>query len=521
MNEPPARSLVRQLRERRVPQWTIGYLMGAWVLVEATDFLTAEFGWADWIVPALTVAIAFGTFSCITCAWFHGAAGGQRITRREAAIHVVIGASLLTAFWIRPPTAVGSTEGAAEPPMTRIAVLYFKDHTVEGELTPLAADLTEAVVHRLAQVPALDVLPLTAVEVYRDEPTSYDSIVDALRAGSLLEGSMTRLEDELVVTAQLIEAGAQVHRASWVYARPAGQWAAVVTDVADSIADAIRAAIGRQVRDLRIRSGTDVPEALALYRRARAIFYNEAMAAWRNDRRQGVGLLDEADRLLAEAERLDPGWTEPILLRIEAAETKAQLMGGAGTMDREVLETAIGHADRALALTEDSARVLERRGTLRFTLAEYTDAETARRLYAGAEADLRAATRLDDERPESWWALSQLMESQGNLEGAYHFARRAYAADSFRELTGDLLEQLVSTAANLERLDEAEHWCRTGRRLLPWSQTFAQWRLVLLASRPETGPEAIEAAWAYVDTLVATGMADRRMSWTGYGEMLV
>jgi hypothetical protein len=31
----------------------------------------------------------------------------------------------------------------------------------------------------------------------------------------------------------------------------------------------------------------------------------------------------------------------------------------------------------------------------------------------------------------------------------------------------------------------------------------------------------VETAWAYVDTLVAAAMPDRRASWTGYGQMLV
>lgn len=503
-------------------QWTLAYLMGAWVLLEATDFLAGEFGWGDRIVPSLTLLLGFGILSTITIAWFHGAAGWQRITLREAAIHGGIGALVLTAFWADLPVlaTVGGT-GGGPPPVTRVAVLYFKDHSADGELTPLSRDLTEAVVHRLAQVPALDVLPLTAVEPYRLRPMPYDSIVSALEVGSLVEGSMTRLDEDIVVTAQLIEAGPQVHQASWVFSQPHARPTGVVTDVADSIADAIRTTIGRQVKARRVETGTAVPEALALYRRADAILSNEASPAWRDDRRRGVALLDEADRLLEEAERLDPEWVEPTLLRIEVADLKSQLMGGAGTTDPSVLRSAIEHANRALVMTTDSAPLLERRGYLRFTLAENAEAEEAHRLYAAAEADLREASRLDEGRPHTWWGLSQVLQRQGNLEGAYEYARKAYATDSFMELTGDVLGSLTSVALDLGRLDEATRWCLTGRRLQPRDQTFVQYRLVILASLPRAAAADVETAWAYVDTLVATAMPDRRESWRGYGEMYV
>ncbi|MEJ2503893.1 MAG: hypothetical protein P8177_11380, partial [Gemmatimonadota bacterium] len=496
--------------------------MSAWVLLEATAFLVRQYGWPEWIIPVLTVVLAFGLLSAATAAWFHGAAGDQRLCVTEVAAHSVIFASLLAVLWLGMPLGAGSVEEDVEPPpVTRVAVLYYKDHTAAKELISLASDLTEAVVHRLNQVPALDVSPLTAVEPYRDAPVPYDSLVAALGAGSLVEGSLTRSDRRVVVTTQLIETRDQADRGSWVYRRPDTAWSAALDEVADSVAADVRSAIGRQVTERRVRASTDAPEALALYRRGQAILENEASTSWREDRLRGLRLLTEADSLLAEAERLDPGWIEPTLLRIRAAESRAQLVGGAGSMDRSVLATAIEHLDRALALATDSAPLLERRGHLRFIMAEHSEAEEANRYYASAEADLRAASRLDPEIPATWWGLSRLMGRQGNLEGAYVYARKAYETDSFLQFTSEVLSGLVRSALDLRRIDEATAWCLEGRRLLPSDQSFVMWRLVLLASLPEIAPEDVETAWAYVDTLVATGMPERRSSWQGYGEMLV
>lgn len=521
MSDSPAREIARRIRERHVVPWTLAYVAGAWLTIEATSSLSGMFGWPGWIAPYLVIILTFGVFTAMTLAWFHGEAGWQGVTGREVAIHAVIAAALVATLGLNPPEIGDGGTEEEDLPATRVAVLYFKDHSADESLTPLTSDLTEAVVHRLAQVPALDVLPLTAVEAFRGARVPYDSILDAVRAGSLVEGSITNLENDLVVTTQLFEAESQVHEASWVYSRPDTAPAAVVTEVADSIADQIRQTIGRQVTERRVRTSTDVPEAMTLYRRAEAILSNEAGTAWREDRHRGVGLLDEADRLLEEAERLDPDWIEPTLLRIETAEKKAQLMGGAGTMDRSVLRTALDHVDRALVMTADSAPLLERRGTLRFTLAEYSDATAANELLGLAESDLRAASRLEPDRPRTWLALSQVLARQGSLDGAYEYAVKAYDTDSFMELTDQVLEQLVSTALNLERIEEATRWCLKGRQLLPLDQGFAQWRLSILASLPNVTPQDVETAWAYVDTLAATGMADRRESWTGYGQMAV
>ena len=188
MSVPRIRTLLRQLRDRRVAQWTVAYLMGAWVFLEATTFVVREFGGAEWIVSTLTVALAFGTLSASTAAWFHGATGDQRLGGREVAIHAVILLSLLTVISTGPPLsgdAVGAGVEEAPPSITRVGVFYFSDHTAGRTLTSLASDLTEAVAHRLTQVPALDVPPLIAVDAHDHTPAAYDSLVAALRVGSL------------------------------------------------------------------------------------------------------------------------------------------------------------------------------------------------------------------------------------------------------------------------------------------------------------------------------------------------
>ncbi|MEJ2217819.1 MAG: hypothetical protein P8099_14510 [Gemmatimonadota bacterium] len=512
--------LIRRVVQRHVLPWTLAYLAGAWVVLEATNFMAGEFGWRFDPIPALTMVLSFGVLSTVTLAWFHGAAGMQRMTRQELAIHGMIAAALLGTFLAYPPGE--ARHAAAQPvyPLTRIAVLFFQDHSEAADLGPLGADLTESIVHRLANVPALDVLPMTAVEPFHTgQIPPLDSLVRLLRVGSFVEGSVTRHGDSIRITAQLVETSLGTHLDSWTYTEPAAS-ASISEDMAGRVAEKLRVKLGSEMERRRIEAGTEVAAARAAYQQARLIVEEEAPSEWGADTRRGVALLDDADSVAAEAEALDPSWTAPILLRVRIADVRSRLMGGAGSRDRRVLEAGIEHASRALAIDPDDASALEWRGRLRYTLAQHSGTSEAEQLIRLAESDLRAALRMDAGRPHAWWALSQLMSHRGNFEGAYAFAMRAYQSDSFLDLTDQILDELMFSALNRGRFGDARHWVAEGRRLWPTDQLFVRDRLVILAALPHPDATDIDAAWANADTLAMLGFAERRAVWLAYGHFL-
>lgn len=512
--------LLQQVVARHVVPWTLAYLAGAWVVLEATNFMAGEFGWRFDPIPALAMVLAFGVLSTVTLAWFHGAAGLQRVSRQELVIHGLIAAALVGTFLVHPPGGWGTTSSPEAYPLARIAVFSFADHSEAGELGPLSADLTEGVVHRLASVPALDVLPVTAVAAFRAGPAlPLDSIVHQLGIGSFVEGSVTRRGDSIFVTAQLVETSSNGHLDSWTYAEPAA-WASISSDMAGFIAKDVRLKLGSEVTRRRIEAGTRVPAALAAYDEARLIVEDEAPPEAQADVRRGLALLVDADSVAAEAEALDPSWTAPILLRVRIADDRSRLMGGAGSRDRATLEQGIAHATRALAMDPENASALEWRGRLRFTLALHSSAGEAAENMRLAEADLRAALRRDSARPQAWWALSRIMNYRGNFDGAYSFAMRAYNSDSFMELTDRILGELMDDALNGGRFDDARYWATEGRRLWPTDQLFVRNRLMILATLPHPGADDIDAAWADADTLAMLGYDERRPAWLAYGHFL-
>jgi TolB-like protein len=513
-------TFIRRVRDRRVIPWTLAYLAGAWIALEALSFMVTEFHWPEVLVPFVAIGLGFGTLFTITLAWCHGEAGWQRVTRREVAVYVVLGAATLTGFWQRTGRIAGpGSDATATSPLTRVAVLYVKAGT--AELAPLAADLTEALTHHLSQVPGLQVLSLQDVAPVRDLALPLDIITARLRAGALVESSTTMVDDSVRLTVKLLDAQSGELLGSWVRDRPARPNAALLNELPALMSELIRTRLGREVREREVTQSARSELALQLYTRARVIIREEAWSAGESDERLALALLEEADDLLARAEEADPGWVWPILQRAAAADLRSRYTGGAGARDLPAIRDAIDHATRALGVGPDSALVLERRATHLLTLARYSPPSEARELRRAAETDMRAALRIDPDHPGALLAMSNLSAIFGSHRAAYLFARRAYLADSFMENTEQVIVRIVKSALELEQFDDAAAWYHQGRSLHPRSQGLTMQWLVALASMPDPGKAEVDWAWAAVDTLVEQGLTARRDQWLAYGNMLV
>jgi hypothetical protein len=68
----PTPSLLQRLKERKLVQWALAYLAGAWALMESVGFLREQFDWPAIVGQAVTVLAAFGFFVAVVFAWYHG-----------------------------------------------------------------------------------------------------------------------------------------------------------------------------------------------------------------------------------------------------------------------------------------------------------------------------------------------------------------------------------------------------------------------------------------------------------------
>ena len=422
----------------------------------------------------------------------------RRHRNRGALIGGTAVAALVAALALARPGGGAPDAGAPRYDPRRVAVLYLDDYSPGGELGYLANGLTEMLIHDLAQVEALDVVSRNGVKPYRERAVPLDSLAAALRAGTLVEGSVQRSGDSVRVTVQLIDANTQTHLVSKSIVRPLdpAHLFALQDAVAGEVSAALRRRVGQEVRLSTLRRQAGDPRALELVLRAgqaREDARELARSRHPRDVQAATRMLDVGDSLLAAASRLDGGWTEPVLLRGWLGVDRGRLTRGPGQL--AVLRGALGRADSVLRRQPASVDARELRGTaLWLMVLAAPDAAQGRAWLADAERDLRGVVAAEPGRATAWATLGQLLRVGGDLAEAELAARRSHEADAYLAVPILGADRLYRAALALGDFPRARHWCDDGRRRFPRDYRFRECAIVLLSRDPAAPPRA-DSAW--------------------------
>jgi len=404
--------------------------------------------------------------------------------------------------WRRSGAGVGEA-GGLDP--RRIAVLYFDDVSQSRDLGYLADALTEGLRDRLASVPSLQLISTDGLLPYRHSGLARDSIARALRAGSLIEGSVEQRGDRLVASVRLIDgtSGADIERGS--FAHPRGNPLQLRDTLAQQVAAFLRRRLGEELVLREQKGGTENVAAWILVQQAEKARKDSDSLAAAGDVAGGARSLQRGDSLLAQAETLDPKWTEPIVLRAAIAYRHSRLVGARAPLDAAPwIERGLSLAAQALQRDPQNARALELRGTLRYwrwLLHLAPDPKEAAALLQGAERDLRAAVGLTPSLASAWSTLSHLDYQKNDITQAKIDAQRAYEEDAYLRVADQVVWRLFTTSYDLEQSQDAIHWCAEGHRRFVKNPKFTQCQLWAMTLR-DVAPD-IPRAWRVVDELRA------------------
>lgn len=289
----------KELTERKLVQWAVGYLAGAWVILEFADFLRDAFNWPATVLRVLTVVFAFGFFAAVVVAWFHGEKGHQRMGITEMlllAIIAVAGGAVSWRVGTTPPAPAtagssgsGNPSGVATPVADRprtglpssdraIAVLPFRNIGGEAEDEFFSDGITEDIISRLSRVRGLRVISRTSVMQYRDTEKNLRQIGQELGVDVILEGSVQRTPDKVRVVARLVDAHTDETLWSDTYNRDLKDILVIQSDVAERIAERLKATFpARRLAGLGGDTTVD-PEAYTLYLRGRHLANSRSAA---------------------------------------------------------------------------------------------------------------------------------------------------------------------------------------------------------------------------------------------------
>jgi serine/threonine-protein kinase len=417
--------------------------------------------------------------------------------RSAAALGVPLGIVLGGTALLRPhPSAPAAVTG---PDPRRVAVLYFDDLSPRRDLGYFADGLTEMLITGLTGVEELEVISTHGVRPFRGGDVPLDSVAAALGVGTIVEGSVRRAGEEVRVAVRVVDAGTRAPLGGRVVVRPLGEVSRLEDELAAETAELLRRRVGRTLRMRANEEGTRSAAArLAALQAAPLLEDARALERTRDsaDAGRAVRLLLRADGLLDEAQRQDPGWTEPAVRRGWVSHALAR-MGPPGEAARWRAR-GLAHAERALRRSPGNARALELRGAVHWLGAVQNQGD-ARALEA-AEADLRAAAAAEPGLASAWVRLSQLLRYGGRFAEAELAARRALEADAWLDEAVGGVQQLYGAALAREDYAQARALCDAGRLRRPADWWFTECALTLLREERAGTPPA-DSAWRLVAAL--------------------
>lgn len=228
---------------------------------------------------------------------------------RRAAATVSLAVMALAILWLFYPGGVGRTgrvlpmseQSSVVHDKPSIAVLPFANLSGDTEQDHLVDGLTEDLITALSKTSQLLVIARTSVAGYRDNPVDVQSVARDLGIRYVLEGSVQRSDDELRITAQLIDARTGYHLWGDRFDRKARHLFAVQDDIVRRVLIELQVKLTDGEHAHVASRGTRNLDAWLMRLRAMNELYKFTRESTIRTR-----------ELLRKAHQLDPEWGRPL-----------------------------------------------------------------------------------------------------------------------------------------------------------------------------------------------------------------
>jgi TolB-like protein/class 3 adenylate cyclase len=193
----------------------------------------------------------------------------QLIKRRRArhrsmaitAALIAVAAIIAGAIWFSRARMVPSS-GALEK---SIAVLRFDNLSEEKENAYFADGIQDEILTKLAGIGDLKVISRSSAAKYKSKPEDLKTVANELGVGTVLEGSVQKAGDRVRVNVQLLDARIDTHLWAKSYDRDLKDVFAVESEVAQEIADTLRAKLSPSQSDALATAPTRDTDAYDLF----------------------------------------------------------------------------------------------------------------------------------------------------------------------------------------------------------------------------------------------------------------
>ena len=471
-------SFFEELKRRNVFRVAIGYVITAWLLLQAVDLVLENINAPDWVMQVFMLALAVGFPLAIFFAWaFEMTPDGvkreseidrsQSIapqTGRKMDRNIIIAMALALAYFAydkflaSPPGSMpqsgpdthlpaesASTEQsvpandaftqaedsptALNPDEKSVAVLPFINMSDDAQNEYFSDGISEELLNVLVRVKGLRVPSRTSSFTVKGSGKKLAEIGAELQVDHILEGSVRKSGDRIRVTAQLIDVNTDTHLWSETYTRQLDDIFAVQDEIAQAIVSALKITLaGNDQAPLQSRS-TDSVEA-----------YNKYLLGRHLWSQRSAGPILAATKPLKEAIAIDANYGRAWEALADAYVLIPEY--GAGSVD-QYIPLAHDAIETALAINPKSARALTTSAYVKF-MYDYD--------LKGAHADIEKAIQIDPGYATAYQWYGELLAAEGQFDAALDQLRLARIADPLAPIIPHVMGWVL---AFTDRTDEA------------------------------------------------------------------
>ena len=385
----------------------------------------------------------------------HRAARKRRTVLISVCVTIVL--LLLAGVWWsagRGKTASPATTAATPVSAKSIAVLPLENLSEEKENAFFADGIQDDVLTSLAKIKDLKVISRTSVMGYRDKAArNLKQIGKELGVASVLEGSVRRVGNRVLVNVQLIDTATDQHLWAERYDRTLADSITLQGELASEIAKALQSTLSPQEKARVEARPTENPEAYVAYLRGR-----EVQLRPETSRENYLSAID----FYKQAVALDPKF---VLARARLSFMQAILQSNFETTDKALLAEGRNNAEEALRLDDNSAEA--HLAAARYALADEDDVATRR--------ELEAVLRLN---PNDATLTMQVAITQQNMGWIKEAAESYKRAAELGPREPKVFYNYAGLLHGLGRVDEARDAIDRALALAPESVFFRVFRVL-------------------------------------------